>query len=469
MCCVAILAWHAQGWFTPALRRYREFYTQDAGVRLSEVFLFIDPAQLWAAAVACALLAAGLALSLTGSGVVAALVAGLASRAATKASGSLRTAVADGVADVGVGLACGCRAGDGIAARCGAEQRTAGAGIRFDAARAAHGRAVGCRAREPACPDAGRFHFAGGGRHADCRADGRKTGRSTGEHCADLAGAVAVAGEVAGADVPRAVAGLDRWRAAFAAAGGAGPAGAGNHGGAMAYADGVGRAGHRGGAGNRRDSVIEGGRNVVVPGYVDVGVGCWLADVVCPAPAAAGRAGCRCRVAVVVAGRLALGVGSSSLGGAIVLVALAHPVDAGDRASCFAGWGELCPHGGTVCQRWRRRGRTRRGNCGACRSRALGLGALDACRSIGGRCGPWALATRPGGKAPPQQRKGFARRIRHDDTVRGGGLERPGCTADGRAKRSARGPAGRTCRCVGRDACRSFQGGGDQGLGRPLQ
>lgn len=80
MCCVAILAWHAQGWFAPALRRYRELYTQDAGVRLSEVFLFIDPAQLWAAAVACAVLAAGLALSLTGSGVVAALSAGLASR-----------------------------------------------------------------------------------------------------------------------------------------------------------------------------------------------------------------------------------------------------------------------------------------------------------------------------------------------------------------------------------------------------
>ncbi|KAG0955211.1 hypothetical protein G6F31_012929 [Rhizopus arrhizus] len=184
--------------------------------------------------------------------------------AAAAAIGSARAAVhprqcrapaAHGVADAGVGLACGCRAGDGIAARCGAEQRTAGAGIRFDAARAAHGRAVGCRAREPACPDAGRFHFAGGGRHADCRADGRKPGRSTGEHCADLAGAVAVAGEVAGADVPRAVAGLDRWCAAFAAAGGAGPAGAGNHGVAMAYADGVGRAGHRGAAGNRRDSV----------------------------------------------------------------------------------------------------------------------------------------------------------------------------------------------------------------------
>ncbi|CAB3683581.1 type II secretion system F family protein [Achromobacter pestifer] len=81
MCCAAVLAWHAQNWFAPALRRYREFYTQDAGVRLSEVFLFIDPAQLWAAAVACAALAAALAFSLTGSGVAAALAAGLASRA----------------------------------------------------------------------------------------------------------------------------------------------------------------------------------------------------------------------------------------------------------------------------------------------------------------------------------------------------------------------------------------------------
>ncbi|CAB3922879.1 MULTISPECIES: type II secretion system F family protein [Achromobacter] len=80
MCCVAMLAWHAQAWFAPALRRYRALYTQDAGVRLSEVFLFIDPAQLWVAAVACAAVTAGMAISLTGSGVAATLLAGLASR-----------------------------------------------------------------------------------------------------------------------------------------------------------------------------------------------------------------------------------------------------------------------------------------------------------------------------------------------------------------------------------------------------
>ncbi len=80
MLCTGILVWRAQNWFAPALRRYREVYTQEAGVRLSEVFLFIDPGQLWAAAVGCAVLAAVLALSATGSGLMAALSAALASR-----------------------------------------------------------------------------------------------------------------------------------------------------------------------------------------------------------------------------------------------------------------------------------------------------------------------------------------------------------------------------------------------------
>lgn len=79
MCCAAMLAWHAQAWFAPALRRYRALYTQDAGVRLSEVFLFIDPAQLWAAAMAFAAMSAALVFSLTGSGILAALFAGVAS------------------------------------------------------------------------------------------------------------------------------------------------------------------------------------------------------------------------------------------------------------------------------------------------------------------------------------------------------------------------------------------------------
>ncbi|MBO1016688.1 type II secretion system F family protein [Achromobacter sp. SD115] len=80
MISVLLLAWRAQGWFAPALRRYREVYTQEAGLRLSEVFLFIDPAQLWAGAVACATVAAALAFAGTGSGLVAAMAAALASR-----------------------------------------------------------------------------------------------------------------------------------------------------------------------------------------------------------------------------------------------------------------------------------------------------------------------------------------------------------------------------------------------------
>ena len=81
MLCAGVLAWRAQNWFTPALRRYREVYTQEAGVRLSEVFLFIDPAQLWAGAVGCAAVAALAAFAATGSGMLAVLLAALASRA----------------------------------------------------------------------------------------------------------------------------------------------------------------------------------------------------------------------------------------------------------------------------------------------------------------------------------------------------------------------------------------------------
>lgn len=90
MVCAVVLAWRAQAWFAPALRRYREVYTQEAGLRLSEVFLFIDPAQLWAGAVACAGLAAALVFSITGSGVAAALGAALGSRAPRAVVDALR-------------------------------------------------------------------------------------------------------------------------------------------------------------------------------------------------------------------------------------------------------------------------------------------------------------------------------------------------------------------------------------------
>ncbi len=77
MVCVMVLAWQAQSWFAPALRRYRELYTQEAGVRLGELFLFIDPAQLWVGAVAGGALAATLVFAATSSGILAA-AAGLA-------------------------------------------------------------------------------------------------------------------------------------------------------------------------------------------------------------------------------------------------------------------------------------------------------------------------------------------------------------------------------------------------------
>ncbi len=75
MLCAGLLAWRAQSWFAPALRRYREVYTQDAGVRLSEVFLFVDPGQLWVGAVGCSVVAAVAAFAATGNGPIAALCA----------------------------------------------------------------------------------------------------------------------------------------------------------------------------------------------------------------------------------------------------------------------------------------------------------------------------------------------------------------------------------------------------------
>lgn len=37
--------------FLAAMKRYRDVYTQDAGVRLSELFLFVDPLHLWTGSV----------------------------------------------------------------------------------------------------------------------------------------------------------------------------------------------------------------------------------------------------------------------------------------------------------------------------------------------------------------------------------------------------------------------------------
>jgi tight adherence protein B len=74
MLCVALLAWRAYAWFRPALGRYRQVYIQETGIKLTEVFLFIDPAQLWLAAIVCCVFAGASIFVVTGSGVLALIV-----------------------------------------------------------------------------------------------------------------------------------------------------------------------------------------------------------------------------------------------------------------------------------------------------------------------------------------------------------------------------------------------------------
>lgn len=69
--CIVLLVWQVQTGLGPALRRYREIYTQETSVRFSEVFLFVSPTRLWAWAVTASLVFGGLCLALTGSVIVA--------------------------------------------------------------------------------------------------------------------------------------------------------------------------------------------------------------------------------------------------------------------------------------------------------------------------------------------------------------------------------------------------------------
>jgi tight adherence protein B len=77
---VAALVWGVQAWVGPALRRYRQVYTQETGVKLSELFLFIDPAQLWLASLVCAALGGVLVWALAGTWLAGLLAGGLATR-----------------------------------------------------------------------------------------------------------------------------------------------------------------------------------------------------------------------------------------------------------------------------------------------------------------------------------------------------------------------------------------------------
>lgn len=63
----AVLAWLAQAWLRDAWRRYRQAFTAEARLRLSEFFLFVDPAQLWVLTVALCATAAVLAYLASGS------------------------------------------------------------------------------------------------------------------------------------------------------------------------------------------------------------------------------------------------------------------------------------------------------------------------------------------------------------------------------------------------------------------
>jgi len=80
--CAMLACSLSYGWFAAALTRYRRIYTDEAGMRLSEVFLFVDARQLWTANVLLCVVCAGLLYAITGS-VVLALAGGAAPIRAT--------------------------------------------------------------------------------------------------------------------------------------------------------------------------------------------------------------------------------------------------------------------------------------------------------------------------------------------------------------------------------------------------
>ncbi len=59
----SLLAWQLQRSLGPAWQRYRDTYMQDAHHGLQEVFLFLDPRQLWGMAMSCACGVFGLVLA----------------------------------------------------------------------------------------------------------------------------------------------------------------------------------------------------------------------------------------------------------------------------------------------------------------------------------------------------------------------------------------------------------------------
>ncbi|SSZ63494.1 secretory protein [Bordetella pertussis] len=192
MAAAAWLAWRVLAWSGPAARRYRAVYTQQAGAHLSEVFLFVDPAQLWAAALAMAAAGGAGAWVFSGSAWLAAVAAVALLRlphlllgAAATPPAPARAAAAGGIGGHGVRLARRRRHCRGVAPAGGAWRGAVGPGVRAAVARAAHGRVVRRGARAPGAPRLVRVDGAGCGGLARGGPHRRQSGRDPGRHCPD--------------------------------------------------------------------------------------------------------------------------------------------------------------------------------------------------------------------------------------------------------------------------------------------
>jgi tight adherence protein B len=91
MLCAMSLFLLAYVWFGRAVMRYRSVYTQQASVRLTEVFLFIDPQQLWLFNVVISVVAGAVAQVWSGNPVVALGAGALVSRVPPRLMNRLRT------------------------------------------------------------------------------------------------------------------------------------------------------------------------------------------------------------------------------------------------------------------------------------------------------------------------------------------------------------------------------------------
>lgn len=115
---VTLLAWWVQGWLVGAYRRYQSAFQKEAKARLSEFFLFVDPAQLWLANLTvCGILMLAIYL-LSGMAWLAAATGGVALIAPQSTIAYLRRArlarFDQQLPDLLLSLAGALRAGSGV-------------------------------------------------------------------------------------------------------------------------------------------------------------------------------------------------------------------------------------------------------------------------------------------------------------------------------------------------------------------